>query len=117
MKKTRAKKFFPLIKTLSSISKKNLSVILEFLDSESVDFISECVHNAITNNINLNDSQKYGLFKKIKSHEKKLKFISNPKNNFLKKRKYIKQSEGSIIAILSAIIPPIIGLITSQFTK
>ena len=49
MKKTKLRKYVPLIKILNNLKKDHKSELIKYLDSDSIDCISCVVRNALTN--------------------------------------------------------------------
>merc|ERR1712074_332835 len=113
----KLKKLLSLSKFIVSQKSNNKANALSFLNSSSIDDISESIYNILCNeklNLNFSQSQKAKLKKIIKPNVKSFEHIS--KRNVPIKRRYTKiiQQGSGIGTILLTLIPVLTSLLTKK---
>ena len=114
---SKIKKLLSLFKFLVSQKSKNKANALSFLNSSSVDDISESIYNILYNenlNLNLSKSQKTKLKKIIKPYVKVFEDISKRNVPIKRRRTKITQQGRGIGTILLTLIPVLTSLLTKK---
>ena len=90
--------------------------LLKYLNDDGINAISECAHNAMTNET-LDDKDMGKLRVKLAREKRRLRFISNRQpnaENVEKRRKVMIQSGGSLPFLISTLIPLLTSIIPSR---
>ena len=119
MSMSKLKKNFPIIKILLSKlrnkkTEEEFKHLINCLGDQTVDFIAECVRNALRPDFinNLPSDNRNKLIKKITPHKKVIKKVISKKCKNSRKKIYIQKGGGWFLPLLSVLIPAITGLIT-----
>ena len=83
-----------LIDVLKKCPKHARSQIINYLNSEGINVLSETIHNVLRKETPLKDSQKRRLIKEYSKDKKVLLEIAKRKGSFKNKKKLLKQSGG-----------------------
>lgn len=108
--KKAIEKVLPLINCLEQLSPQDRLVILPFLNDEVFHFISECVHNTLHNS-DFGSEVRNCLRKHLKDDASSLRYIADQRKTLRLRKKKIEQNGGSIMFMLSTLLPVLIDLI------
>jgi len=114
---SKIKKLLSLFKFLVSQKSKNKANALSFLNSSSIDDISESIYNILYNeklNLNFSKSQKAKLKKIIKPNVKSFEDISKRNVPINRRHTKIIQQGSGIGTILLTLIPVLTSLLTKK---
>ena len=89
-----------LIDVLKKCPKDARSQIINYLNSEGINVLSETIHNVLRKETPLKDSQKRRLIKEYSKDKKVLLEIAKRKGSFKNKKKLLKQSGGFLGTLL-----------------
>ena len=92
MSKIHTKSEIEFIRTLKSLTPKNQSNIIKFLNTEGLDLIGECFHNIVSTNLKLSAKDKLKLKKKLPGNEKIINYIKKKNNPIEGRRKKLLQT-------------------------
>ena len=109
------KKFYPSFKAMSSASASKQQSILSELPNSGVSAVCECLYNVLYSN--QVDKQKLKRLKKLPIKTKDIireLTILPRKGQFAKKRALLRQSGGSIGAIIAAALPLLLNLFAKK---
>ena len=93
-----------LINVLKKSSPEARSRLINYLNSEGINVLSESVHNVLFNDAPLKSSQRRRLKKQYSKDKKILKEISKRRGSFKKKKKLLKQTGGFLGTLLGIVI-------------
>ena len=93
-----------LINVLKKSSLEARSRLINYLNSEGINVLSESVHNVLFNDAPLKSSQRRRLKKEYSKDKKILKEISKRRGSFKKKKKLLKQTGGFLGTLLGIVI-------------
>ena len=93
-----------LINVLKKSSPEARSRLINYLNSEGINVLSESVHNVLFNDAPLKSSQRRRLKKQYSKDKKILKEISKRRGIFKKKKRLLKQSGGFLGTLLGIVI-------------
>jgi len=114
---SKMKKLLSLFKFIVSQKSKNKANALSFLNSSSIDDISESIYNILYNeklNLNFSKSQKAKLKKIIKPNVKSFEDISKRNVPINRRHTKIIQQGSGIGTILLTLIPVLTSLLTKK---
>jgi len=103
--KAMVKESLPLLDVLSKVGDAERKCILKHLDSDSVNVVCNCIHNAIYNDAIVPKDTWNEIRSQLKQSKKPLHYVSRLTNNFGKRRKLLIQHGGSLPLLLSAVLP------------
>ena len=89
-----------LIDVLKKCPKDARSQIIDYLNSEGINVLSETIHNVLRKETPLKDSQKRRLIKEYSKDKNVLLQIAKRKGSFKNKKKLLKQSGGFLGTLL-----------------
>jgi hypothetical protein len=104
------KQHLSVLKVLKKLKPKEREEIIPYLNAEGLEFLCECFHNVLFEDIGVKN--KSTLKKKLKSQcdVHRLKYIANAKKPLKAKVKALQQEGAGIGLILSAAIPFLMNL-------
>ena len=89
-----------LIEVLKKCPKDARSQIINYLNSEGINVLSETIHNVLRKETPLKDSQKRRIIKECSKIKKDLLQIAKRNGSFKNKKKLLKQSGGFLGTLL-----------------
>jgi len=104
----RVRKYLPVLKRINKLGDKAKRDYVRKCDKEFLDCISECAKNVIKGNVALTDRQKT----RLRRSRNDLRALSVKKTS-LRKKRHILQKGG----FLGALLPPVLGVLTSLLLK
>ena len=104
-----------LFEVLSTLTEKQLQVIVKYLDSCAVGHIGSLVYNLTQfENPNLSKKDKKKLYNCLIGNTKLATYLIKPKNSFVIKRKKLTQNGGFLATLLAVGLPLLANIIASQ---
>lgn len=111
---SKGKKSLPLLRILKRLKPFEKSVIINYLNDEGIEILSNFVYNSLYH-IRLSKSSKSKLKRRLKFSKKDLLCIADPNCNLEERKKRIKKQSGSGIGILlSALLPTLATIIGNK---
>lgn len=114
-KKKFRKQSVEFLKVLSSLSEKQLQVLLKYINGEGIDYIGTLVHNLTQYKNPLNKDDKKKLLKCFAENTKLVKYLARPTNSYKVKRKKLQNQNGAALltTLLTVGIPILAEIIAS----
>ena len=104
-----------LFEVLSTLTEKQLQVIIKYLDSCAVGHIGSLVYNLTQfENPNLSKKDKKKLFNCLIGNTKLATYLTKPNNSFERKRKKLTQNGGFLATLLAVGLPILANIVASQ---
>jgi len=104
----RVKKFLPVLKRVRKFTDEAKRQYVQKCNREFIDCISECAKNILKGHVPLTTSQKG----KLRRNRNDLRALSVKKTSLRKKRRILQKG-----GFLGAILPPVLGILSSLFLK
>jgi hypothetical protein len=105
MKKRDLRKIYPTLKLIAKLEDNERKELLPHLKSKICHSIYECVHNGISNEVELNYDDICLIRKKLSQHKKILRYLSDPNFCHHTKRSKLNLISSGIGIILNAVLP------------
>ena len=114
-KKKFRKQSVEFLKVLSSLSEKQLQVLLKYINGEGIDYIGTLVHNLTQYKNPLNKDDKKKLLKCFAENTKLVKYLARSTNSYKVKRKKLQNQNGAALltTLLTVGIPILAEIIAS----
>lgn len=114
MKKSDLNTIYLLCKILKRLKPHEQQVILSYLNDRGLQVLYTCIHNGLYNP-GVKSRQK--LRQKLMTHKKILRYLSDPRNSNVQKKRKLTQIGGSLSLILGAVMPIVADLLMRQLKK
>ena len=114
-KKKFRKQSVEFLKVLSSLSEKQLRVLVKYINGEGIDYIGTLVHNLTQYKNPLNKDDKKKLLKCFAENTKLVKYLARSTNSYKVKRKKLQNQNGAALltTLLTVGIPILAEIIAS----
>ena len=114
-KKKFRKESVEFLKVLSSLSEKQLRVLVKYINGEGIDYIGTLVHNLTQYKNPLNKDDKKKLLKCFAENTKLVKYLARSTNSYKVKRKKLQNQNGAALltTLLTVGIPILAEIIAS----
>ena len=114
-KKKFRKQSVEFLKVLSSLSEKQLRVLVKYINGEGIDYIGTLVHNLTQYKNPLNKDDKKKLLKCFAENTKLVKYLARSTNSYKVKRKKLQKQNGAALltTLLTVGIPILAEIIAS----
>ena len=106
-----------LLKVLKKLKPDQLSTLIKFLNTDSIDCIGECCYNLLYTNLGLKKKTKKRIQNTLRGKEKIIKILSNRTNSIDRRKKILKQNGGFIGVLAATVLPIIADLIYNAVKK
>jgi len=103
----RVRKYLPVLKRIAKLGDKAKRDYVRKCDKEFLDCISECAKNVVKGNVPLTNRQKT----RLRRSRNELRALS-VKTSLRKKRRILQKG-----GFLTALLPPVLGILSSLFLK
>ena len=91
--------------------------IIPYLNDETINILCEAIHNAVNTDLRISKAKKRKIIEKLKAcGEKKIKTLCKKKTCIKQRRKYLQEG-GFLGALLGAVIPTLVSLISGSVSK
>jgi len=104
----RVRKYLPVLKRIAKLGDKAKRDYVRKCDKEFLDCISECAKNVVKGNVPLTNRQKT----RLRRSRNELRALSVKKTSLRKKRRILQKG-----GFLTALLPPVLGILSSLFLK
>jgi len=104
----RVKKYLPVLKRITKLGEKAKRDYVRKCDNEFLDCVSECAKNVLKGNVALTSRQKT----KLRRSRNDLRALSVKKTSLRKKRGILQKG-----GLLSALLPPVLAVLSELFLK
>ena len=104
----RVRKYLPVLKRIAKLGDKVKRDYVRKCDKEFLDCISECAKNVVKGNVPLTNRQKT----RLRRSRNELRALSVKKTSLRKKRRILQKG-----GFLTALLPPVLGILSSLFLK
>jgi len=104
----RVRKYLPVLKRIAKLGDKAKRDCVRKCDKEFLDCISECAKNVVKGNVPLTNRQKT----RLRRSRNELRALSVKKTSLRKKRRILQKG-----GFLTALLPPVLGILSSLFLK
>jgi len=104
----RVRKYLPVLKRITKLGDKAKRDYVRKCNKEFLDCVSECAKNVLKGNVPLTDRQKT----KLRRRRNDLRALSVKKTSLRKKRRILQKG-----GFLTALLPPVLGILSSLLVK
>jgi len=104
----RVKRYLPVLKRIRKLGNKARREFIRKCDKDFIDCVSECARNLLKGNVPLTKRQMTNLRRKRQD----LRALSKKKTSMRAKRKIVQKG-----GFLSALLPPVLSVLTSLFSN
>jgi len=104
----RVKRYLPVLKRIRKLGNKARREFIRKCDKDFIDCVSECARNLLKGNVPLTKRQMTNLRRKRQD----LRALSKKKTSMRAKRKIVQKG-----GFLSALMPPVLSVLTSLFSN
>ena len=104
----RVRKYLPVLKRITKLGDKAKRHYVRKCNKEFLDCISECAKNVLNGNVPLTDRQKT----RLRRRSNDLRALSVKKTSLRKKRRILQKG-----GFLTALLPPVLGILSSLLLK
>jgi len=104
----RVKRYLPVLKRIRKLGNKARREFIRKCDKDFIDCVSECARNLLKGNVPLTKRQMTNLRRKRQD----LRVLSKKKTSMRAKRKIVQKG-----GFLSALLPPVLSVLTSLFSN
>lgn len=112
MNNKQLKKVLQILETASKVKKKNRKNYIKSCSNDEIHAICGATKNIVDGNIEIPRRKKAYLKRKLKPHQCKIRYLSNPRNSVKKKRILLEKEQfgaGVFTALASVAIPALIA--------
>ena len=112
MKKQQLRTVLKLLEKATNVEKKNRKNYIKSCSDDEIHAICGATKNLVDGNFNISKGRKAYLKKKLKPHQCKIRYLSDPRKNVQKKRILLEKDQfgaGVFTALATVAIPALIA--------
>lgn len=113
MKKCSMKRIYPFLEVISRLDLKDRQILVQFLDEEGCEAITECIHNALWSK-SIDPQKRRAIKLSLKQDEDKYRCILKEGCSKKRKKKLAEIGGGGLGVILDAVLPQLKEYISAE---
>jgi hypothetical protein len=113
--KATLRKALPALRGICKLRGEELNGVLSYLNRDAREILYHCIYNCVYND-RIPAEVRQQLRDQLTDNQKSVKYLANPENDRIKKRRLLKQTGGYLHTIL-AILLPLLTSIVAKATK